>query len=115
MRITITNKNRGHIMDILRKFFKTDDIIILEPFYDSEHGIICINFKEIIYDGSGIDIFIQYNFLKDTILRTYHLFIPFNSKIELKGTTIKLKLKDYGNISNHHTFRIMAQAHDIDI
>lgn len=113
MKITITKKNRGHIIDVLHKFFKHDDIVRIDPSCDQGIDLLCIDYNEITYDDSGLDLYIHYNYIKDTILKTYHLFIPYNSKIELKGTMIKLKLVDHSSIRNQHIFRIIAQTHNL--
>lgn len=117
MKVTLTKKNKYHMIDVFRKFFKYNNIAIIDFSDDIKEyeviekgSIISIDGTEVTYDQSGIDILVYYNYLKDPIIKFYHIYLPYNSKIELKGSKIIFRPLDLGNIKNWKSIMILTKS-----
>lgn len=105
MRLFLTKKNYWSIADKLKKYFKSNQKRSQIFSFESEinHSV---GLPPVLCETKSIEyielIWTQYSIGHNTI---YCMIIPIGSKLEFKGTTIKITI--YDNIVHHFTIQTL--------
>ena len=90
MKYTLNSKNAGHMADIMKKFFKPDINMQIQSNYECEMHLLTV----------GSDVYILNDRITITVyyygsngINTANFYIPFGSKIEMKGPLINVSIK----------------------
>lgn len=106
MRLFLTKKNYWSISDKLKKYFKFDQKKVKIFSFKSDTMHSSVGFAPVLCETRSIKyielIWARYNIGPDTI---YCMIIPIGSKLEFKGTTIKITI--YDNIVHHFAIQTL--------